>query len=140
MWLILLVLVFPQKEFNSAFDRLSYPRQKMIESLSTKIEPIKSARIQYFLFREHLVWQNFDNTTWQYKRQVTIITVLSFHKAIGLFEKQIKKIEEIGAPDDKQAEWIRETRQFIEEAKKLIEKDFRELGEITDRDLDFPST
>ena len=137
MWLILLALVFSQKELDSAFDRLSDARQIMIKSLSTEIEPTKSARIQYLLFREHLVWQNFDNTTWWYKRQVTIIIMLSFHKAIGLFEKQI---EDIKTPDDKQAEWIRVTRQFIEEAKKLIKKDFRELGEITDRDLDFPST
>jgi len=140
MWLILLALVFPQEELDNVFNRLSDKGQRTIICLSTEINPAKSAGIQYRLLREHLIWLDYRNTSQQYKRQIIIISVLSFHKAIGLFEKQIKEIEEeVEAPDEKQVKWISETRRFIERAKEVIEKDFKELGEITDCDLQFPS-
>ena len=136
MWLILLALIFPQEGIDNLFNRLSeknYEGLKMIISLSTKINPAKDARIQYLLLQENLDSWNEGYTP----RQITIISMLTFHKTIGLLGKQIKRIEE---PDEKQIKWIFKAKLFIKKAKEIVEKDFEKLGEIADYDLVFSTT
>jgi len=139
MWLILLALIFPQEGIDNLFNRLSeknYEGLVMIISLSTKINPAKDAKIQYLLLQGNLDSWNEGYTP----RQITIISMLTFHKTIGLLEKKIKRIEKIEEPDEKQVKGIFEAEQFIEKAKEIVEKDFEKLGEIADYDLVFSAT
>ncbi len=147
MWAVLSVLLLAltssQEGLNRTLDELFNTMipstQVHIKSLATGFDPIRKARIQFGLLKDDIVWENRGFSD----RQISLIAVFALHGAISDAEAKIeslgKKAEEDEENAKKYEDQIYTIGNFIEGAKKIIEREKEEFkfGEMPDWMLKF---